>query len=476
MRLLLVGTNHRCADVRIREKLAITPQNVERAYGLFKERFPGAELVILSTCNRSELYVAKPSVHAPPSAEDLRQLLAQISGLSIAEVTTATIHREQEQAAVHLFRTAAGLDSRVLGEPQILGQMRRAYELAVSMQTVGSTTHNLFQQALATAKQLRTRTGIGTSRHSVGTVAIDFARQVFSGFEDKIILVLGAGEMIQTVMPHLRELGPRKLWIVNRTIANAEKLAKRFEIGELYTLTDGSSKSIPGGVRGVQDLDQLLLDADFIVSCTAAQEPVIGYDQLKRAAKKRRYRPVCMADLGIPRDIEPTCDSIRNAYLYNIDDLQAVIADNHEADQSIAGQCETEIQAAAQAVLSRVLHRDLGQLIRKLRTDLQTLGELEQDRTTQRLAGVDPQDTQAIEAVLAEHNHRLINKILHVPLRQLNQHDGQAPLGFYAAALRRLFNLSEAEAQSTAPHQPATLDTSEVTVADLEPPKCTQKP
>ncbi len=429
MRVLLVGVNHRAASVSIRERLAIPDAVLQTRLAELREMGPKVEAVILSTCNRTELYVAKPH-HEAPDAEVLRSLLAKWSGLSVAEVQAATVHREQDEAVRHLFRVATGLDSRIVGEPQILGQVRRAYDTANAHDTLGPTLHKVFQQALATAKQLRHRTGLGTAPSSTGRVAARFAQQVFDRFDDKTILAVGAGEMIQASLPALMDLNPRKLWLVNRTTERAQTLADDVHLSEDR-----------GGARAWDDLDRLLLEADFVITCTAAGDPILTASQYKPIAKKRRYRPTCLADLGVPRDIDPAVGSLRNVYLYNIDDLQGVIAQGQAEDQALAERCEPDIRAAARACLSAVEHRDIGRLIRSLRTRLHDLAAAEQTRTLRKLQN--RSDPDQLDAALREHSHRLINKFLHLPLSQLDEHDPQAPLGFYAAALRRLFDLDE---------------------------------
>lgn len=216
MRILLLGVNHRTAAVDLREKLALAVGDGDAAVADLHARFPGTECVVLSTCNRIEFYLARPT-HQPPTADDLRRLLAQRSGLSPEAVTAASIHREGEQAVQHLFRVCTGLDSMVLGEPQVLGQVKRAYEAATAAGAVGPVLHRVFQGGLAAAKRLRTQTGIGVGRVSVASVAVDFARRIFDTFGDKTVLAVGAGEMAKATLQHLLKLGPGRLWVLNRS-------------------------------------------------------------------------------------------------------------------------------------------------------------------------------------------------------------------------------------------------------------------
>jgi glutamyl-tRNA reductase len=448
MRVLLIGFNHRTAPIQLRERFAMagdTPALLD----IFRTRFPDSECVIVSTCNRFELYVARP-LHGTPKTDGLRAFLCEHFGLTLDQVTSSSIHREQEQAITHLFRVCCGLDSMVLGESQVLGQVKRAYESASNCGAAGPVLHKLFQQAIATAKQARTATGIGTGRVSVGSVAVDLASRVFADFSDKTVLGIGAGEVTKLTLRHMVDLKPRHLWLVNRTAQRAEELAQKFKLAHPV-----------GGVRPWEQLDELLTEADIIVTSTAAPEPILTLDRLKPILKRRRFRPLFVIDLAVPRDADPAIGLMTNLYLYNIDDLQTIVAQSlgQRGDEVLA--CECHINQAVAACLSEITHADLGKLIRKLRTKLHDIGQDEQQRTLKKLANRDAPET--VDEALDEYTHRLINKILHVPLSQLNQHGSDAPLSSYAAAIRRLFDLSdddpEPQDDQTAPPPPASEQT-----------------
>ena len=429
MRIVMVGLNHRTAPVELREKVALAGDDLDAALTELTLRFPAAECAVLSTCNRTEVYVVR-GTHEPPSADELRALLTEYSAVSIEDITPHSIHREQEQALRHLFRVAAGLDSMVLGETQILGQVRRAYESAARRGTVGPVMHRVFQQALAAAKQVRTQTGIDAGRVSVGSVAVDFARQVFTDFTDKTVVGIGAGELAKTALRHLTTLQPKGLWLINRTADRAAMLAE-----QLHLTGPG------GGVRPWEELDNLIVDADVILTSTGAREPVITAERFRPLLRKRRHRPLFIIDLAVPRDVEETIGAMSNVYLYNIDDLQSVIAETHGQRREQVERCEAGLADAVRSCLAQIQNRDLAGLIRQLRDRLNAIGHAERRRTVRKLdAGQDASD------VIDEHTHRLINKILHLPLSQLDGGDPDAPLGFYAAALRRLFDLDDAVA------------------------------
>jgi glutamyl-tRNA reductase len=442
MRVLFVGINHRTAPVELRERFAM-PDDPRPQLDAFRQRFPHAECVILSTCNRVEVYAARPT-HDPPKGEDIQRFLAERFGVPMEQVATACIHREQDQAISHLFRVCCGLDSMVLGEPQILGQVKRAYESAKGSNAAGPVLHKVFQQAIATAKQARTETGIDAGRVSVGSVAADLARQVFSKFADKTVLGIGAGEVAKLTLRHLLDLTPEHLWLVNRTAERASDLAQKFDLAHPL-----------GGARPWDQLDELLVEADIVVTSTAAPKPILTPDRFKPILKRRRHRPLFVIDLAVPRDADPAIGSMTNLYLYNIDDLQAIVAQSLGLRGDEAQACERHVSRAVAACMSEITHADLGQLIRRLRSKLHNIGEDERQRTLKKMA--DCHDPGAVGDALDEHTHRLINKILHMPLSQLNQRNRDAPLGFYAAALRRLFDLDEDDTQapSDKPDPPA---------------------
>lgn len=432
MRMLMLGFNHRTAPLELREALAFDNDKAGEAIRQLRAHHPASECVVLSTCNRTEFYLARPT-HDPPSIEQLRAFLADATGVHADTVRAASIHREQEEAATHLFRVTAGLDSMVLGEPQILGQVKRAYELADQHGAVGPVLHRLFQGAITASKNIRNQTGIDQGRTSVSSVAVAFARNIFDHFNDKTVLAIGAGEMIKAALASLQRENPQRLLLVNRTYERATELAK------VLGLVGNDH-----GARAWEDLDTLLVEADIVVSCTAASEPLITEDRFKPLLRMRRGRPLFILDLAVPRDIDPKIGSMRNTYLYNLDDLQQAVKATESDRIEIAAQCEGLLKTHVDRCMGEIQHRDVGRLVKQLRERLHDIAKEEQGRTTKKLVALNGQTTeQGIEDLLAQHNHRLVNKILHMPLSQLDRSDPDAPLGFYAAALRRLFDLHD---------------------------------
>lgn len=442
MRIMMVGLNHRTASVNLREQLAVAGDDVPATLRELSERFPGIEAALISTCNRTELYVARPAEQAPGAAE-LRQFLSEQADVDPEALTPATIHREQGPAAQHLFAVAGGLDSMVVGEPQILGQVKRAYEAAAEAETVGSILHQLFQQAIATGKAVRRDTAIGEGNLSVGSVAVDFARQIFDALTDKEVLSIGIGEMTKPMLRHLLGQSPRKLWLVNRTTSQASALARQLALPDTQ-----------GGAQPWDQLNELLVQSDIVLTATGAAEPIITHEHLKPLLRRRRNRPLFIIDIALPRDVDQSVGALNNVFLYNIDDLQSAIHANRDHRGQAVQACQQQVNDAAAACMAQIQHQDLGYLVRHLRQQLHAIGQQEQQRTNRKLAAhAQSGDPDKLSDIVNEHTHRVINKILHLPLSQLDNRDADAPLGFYAAALRRLFQLDDT--QQTEQHDPA---------------------
>ena len=432
MRVMMVGINHRTAGVDLRERLSLSGERLAETIDEFRRQYPQTEMVLLSTCNRTEMYIARPS-HEKPTTDDLQAFLAALGGVETQALTEVLVQAENDAAVGHLFRVASGLESMVLGEPQVLGQVKRAYKDAVSRSAVGPTLHQVFQQAITIAKRVRTTTGIGEGRVSVGSVAVDFAKRIFERFDDKTIVGIGAGELAKPMLRHLIALNPAKLLLTNRSLDKAHAVAQRLN------LTTNAVE-----VRAFDQLDSLLVEADVILTCTGSAEPIITAKRFKPLLKARRQRPLFVIDIAVPRDVEPAVGRLRNVYIYNIDDLQRVVEQTYDqrSDQALA--CEALLDDAVRACISQIQNQDIGQLIRLLKRRLQDLGHAEQQRTLRKLEAIKHEDiADAIPRIVEEHTHRLINKILHLPLSQLDHRQAESGLGFYAAALRRLFDLGE---------------------------------
>ena len=465
MRIILVGINHRTADVELREKLTMDQPAVMSAVQQFRAHHPSTEIVILSTCGRTEVYIARPEEEDVP-IEEVLAMLGQRCQVNPDVLRASSIHRENEQAIGHLFRVTTGLDSMVLGEPQILGQVKRSYETAVEAQAVGTVLHRLFQKAIAVGKQLRTNTGIDAGQVSIGSIAVDFARQIFERFDNKTIVGVGAGEMAKVTLRHLWALKPAKLWLTNRSLDRAQSLAQTLGL-------DGH----PGGARTIEDLDELLVEADIVVASAAANELIITAKRFQPLLRRRRQRPLFVIDIAVPRNVEPAVGQLKNVYLYNIDDLHTVAARTHKLRGEQIQQCEILLFDAVRECMSEIRHRDIGQMINALKHKLHDLARVEQQRTTRKLTSIDPDlRTDLLPQALEEYTHRLINKILHLPLSQLDHRQPEAPLGFYAAALRKLFDITDAQGSApTVSQDPTPAATLKIKTSPSKLPKSRNK-
>jgi glutamyl-tRNA reductase len=323
----------------------------------------------------------------------------------------------------------------VLGESQILGQTRHGFELARSVKAVGRTLEGLFQRALAVAKEVHTRTAIAAGRVSVGSTAVDLARQIFSHFGDKIIMMVGAGEMGELTLTHLLDTGPKRLWVANRTDARAVALAEKI----------AARHNVPvEAVPYAQWIDHLV-EADIMIASTGATEPILTAPLFAPIPERRKYRPLLLIDIAVPRNIEPAVADADGVFLYNIDDLQAVVEMTLAQRREAVGHCHQIIETHVVEYLERRTRQDLGPLIAALQRHFRGVAESELHRILPKLSSVSATDRQLIEQML----HRITQKLLHDPLSRLN--DGSAPdsAQLYANALRTMFNLNEQEAAGT---------------------------
>lgn len=436
MHVTCLGISHKTADVALRERIAMNDAAVRAALADARATWPSAECVIVSTCNRTELYLAAPRDERPDAAGVLGWLAGR-AGIDPAALAEAAIHLDNERAIDHLMRVAAGLDSMVIGEDQVLAQVRSAYDTAVDCGAVGRVMHQLMQTAIAAGKRVRSETEIGSGRTSVASVAVEFARNLFAGFADKTVLTIGAGKMVELTLRHFAQLRPQRMLVCNRTAGKAEELANRF------------------GATAVafEKLADHLSEADVVISSTGAAEPIVTVAGYKPVLKRRRFRPAFLIDIAMPRDIEPSVGDLANVYLYNLDDLQQAIAEQMAMRNGQVSACEAIIAGASAEAHRAISTHDRADVIRDLRQAMFAIGEAETQRTLNKLSErvVDADERARIEKAIAEHTHRVVNKILHRPLNTLGK--GEAPdAARHAAALRKLFELDETEDETTDEH------------------------
>lgn len=424
-RLVLVGLNHTTAPLAVREKLAFPPEARLLALARLREKWPDTEAVLVSTCNRVELYLARP-VHGHPREEEMIQFLAEFHSLPPQLIQEHFYHKGDKLAVTHLFTVASSLDSMVLGETQILGQVREAYEAARDAGHAGPILNPLFQRAIAVGKQVMSQTALGEGRLSIASVAVDYARNIFDHFKDKTILSIGAGKMASLVLQSFQALHPGKLLVCNRSAEKAAALAGKFS----------------GTPAPYEKLHDHLVAADIVISGTGATQPIITRAMFESILKQRRYRPIFLIDIALPRDIEEAVGNLENVYLYNIDDLQHVVADTQSQRAGVADQARTIVEEQVEEFGHWLRAREMGPLIDRLIKQCHEVAQAEVSRTINKF----PDISEAERAHLEDLGRRIVNKLLHDPIQTL-KHSGGPHGGSlqYLHAMERLFKLTEQE-------------------------------
>ncbi len=423
MSLLALGCNHKTAPIEVREKVAFAPERLAEAMRDLRSRPAVNEVAILSTCNRTELYC---DLQSPEGGEAVIDWLRHSHRLRREDLVPYLYQHPGSDAVRHMLRVASGLDSLVLGEPQILGQFKDAYTRANAAGTLGRTLNRLFQHTFAVAKQVRTDTAIGTSPVSVAFAAVSLARQIFADLSDHPVLLLGAGETIELVARHLRENGSRDIVVANRTLERAQDLAEGFG-GRAVALSE-----VPG----------VLEQADIIIASTASPLPILGKGAVERAMRRRKHRPMFMVDIAVPRDVEPEVGELEDVYLYTVDDLQEVIEENRRSRQAAAAEAEEIIDTQVDHFMGWIRAQTAVHTIREYRERAEALREQALGHALRRLAA-----GRAPDKVLEEFGHLLTNKLLHEPSVELNHAAYQGHTELLDAA-RRLFRLDEDEDQT----------------------------
>ncbi|MDE3009917.1 MAG: glutamyl-tRNA reductase [Pseudomonadota bacterium] len=417
MQLLSFGLNHHSAPVQIRERVAFPESTLQAALRDLAERGGADEAAIISTCNRTEVYCRTDH------PERAVAWLATWHGLSVEQLQEHLFQLEDEAAAAHAFRVAAGMDSMVLGEAQILGQVKQAVRVAGESGTLGWLLNKLFQQTFAVAKDVRTRTGIGSQSVSLAAAAIRLAGRVLGAIPDQSVLLVGAGEMMELVATHVAAHRPKALAVANRTLERAQRLATSHG-GRAFTLAE-----LPAEMAAF----------DIVIACTGAPLPIIGKGMMERVMRTRRQRPVVMIDLAVPRDVESEVGQIDDVFLYTVDDLGKLIQEGLDARQNAAGAAATIVDEQVSAFMQWLRNRELVPVIRQLRGHAETYRRSELERAQRALArGDDP------TAVLDALSQGLMNKFLHHPTQLLQQAEPEEQ-GQLIRWLPRLFPVSGEE-------------------------------
>ncbi|MDO9194129.1 MAG: glutamyl-tRNA reductase [Undibacterium sp.] len=424
MQLLAVGLNHTTAPLSLREKVAFAPDQIGQAVVAARSWFGrdaltgnqafSAEAAILSTCNRTELYAVSDGGSA---IDATAHFLADFHHLNHADLKPHLYTLPQDNAVRHAFRVASGLDSMVLGEPQILGQMKNAVRQADAAGGLGMYLHQLFQRTFAVAKEVRSTTEIGAHSVSMAAAAVRLSQRIFDKISEQHVLFIGAGEMIELCATHFAAQNPKSLTIANRTMERGEALAHRFN----------------GKAIRLAELPQCLHQFDIIISCTASSLPIIGLGLMERAVKTRRHRPIFMVDLAVPRDIEHEVAQLDDVFLYTVDDLGSVVQTGMENRQAAVSQAEAIIETRVQSFMHWVDGRIVVPVIQDLHETSEAMRMIELERARKMLARGDD-----IEAVLEALSKGITAKFLHGPQQALHQATGDERARL-AALLPQLF-------------------------------------
>jgi len=420
MQLLTLGLNHTTAPLALRERLAFPSEQIAEALRSLAERLhhvrpaTPVETTILSTCNRTELYYAAArqeplDVHQDPVIAGLAHWLAETHRMPLSELAPHLYTHTEADAVRHAFRVGSGLDSMVLGETQILGQMKRAVREASAAGALGTHLHHLFQRTFSVAKEVRSSTEIGTQSVSMAAAAVRLAQRIFERISEQSILFIGAGEMIELAATHFAAKEPKSMAIANRTVERGERLANRL------------------GARTIRlsELPEHLAEFDIVVSCTASSLPIIGLGLVERATRLRRHKPMFMVDLAVPRDIEAEAGLLDDVFLYTLDDLGAMVQSGSENRLAAVSQAEAIIEQQVRQFMRWLGQRSVVPVIRELHEHGEALRQLELERARRMLAkGENP------EVVLEALSQMLTNKFLHGPTRLLHdiEHADATPL------------------------------------------------
>jgi glutamyl-tRNA reductase len=418
--IVLIGINHKTAPVELRECLAFSKDEAATAIDALRQLPSVCESLLVSTCNRVELLLVTEDKRA--SVEAAKTFISEHHKIPRAQFEGALYLHENEQAARHLFRVAASLDSMIVGEPQILGQIKEAYRQAAAAKTTGVILNRLLHRTFFVAKRIRTETGIGDRAVSISFAAVEMARKIFGALNGKRVLLIGAGEMAELAVEHLLRHPVAEIFVANRTFENGLALAGRFR----------------GQAIRFEEIPEHLKKVDIIISSTGAPGVVITRDDVRHVARARRNRPLFFIDIAVPRDIDPGINRLDNAYVYDIDDLKGVIEENIEDRQKEALKGERIIDEAVVRFREWQEGLDVVPTIVSLRQKLETMAEAEIRRTLHG-SGLPPDSDQALSRMMAA----FINKVLHEPTVFLKHNGMHANKALYVDAVRKLFKLDE---------------------------------
>lgn len=428
MKLQVIGCSHHGSSVAVRERLAFSPAQIRTALETWRARFPTTEAVLLSTCNRVEMYAASQDLKNSPSHEEVVEFLADFHRLSVYEIFDDLFEHTGHDVARHLFTVAASLDSMVVGEPQILSQVKQAYQMANELESTGPLTHSVFQAAIKVARRVNTETAIHQRRVSIPSIAVaEFGSQIFEDFADKEILLIGAGEMGEETVRYLQEEGATKITVINRSEDRAVALAER----------------CAGKAVSWDALHASLIKADVVISTTGATEPIVTLDSYKKHVNPYRFqRPIFILDLAMPRDFDPAIDQDHDClgvYLYSIDDLAAACERNRKLRDKELPKALAIVEEEADSFMTSLYHRTTAPIIKGLMESWQEPKDHELRRLFNKLPDLDDRARKEI----AQSFDRLVNKLLHPPLESLRDEARHGPPHGLLDSLKRLFQIKD---------------------------------
>lgn len=422
MNVLVVSCNHHKAGVQLRERLAFSnAELLNNAYSHWRRIHPESEIVVLSTCNRVEIYAADELDEGGVSFDHITRFISHFHNVPTDEFVHSVLAHSGTAAVEHLFEVACSIDSMVLGEPQIVNQVKEAYRVAQQNEACGPLTNVLFQHALRVSAQVRTETRLADGRVSIASVAVgDFGKSIFSRFDNKTVLVIGAGEMAEETLTYLKSEGVRRIIVANRSAERAGRLAEKFNAEAV----DFSA------------LDHWLARADVIVSTTGASQTLISKERFESARAKSQRHPVVILDLAAPRDFDPSVSHVdENVFLYDIDTLEETCNRNRAAREAEVEKAREIILSQTRTFMQEIYHRATGPVIHRLREHWTDISRAELDRLYRKLPGLEDPQRQAIEATI----QRIVNKLLHPPLEALKDEAREGTPEGLLQALRRLF-------------------------------------
>jgi glutamyl-tRNA reductase len=424
MEILVVGLSHKTAPIELRERLYVAEADLPKPLELLGNSPEIAERMLIATCNRVEVYAVAEGA-AAKAVEVITDCLAAHHNLEKHRFVDRLYTHTDAEAVRHVFRVASSLDSMVVGEPQILGQVKAAFSVARAQEATGIILTNLLEQAFHVAKRVRTETGIGSAAASVSSAAVELARKIFGDLAGRSVLIIGAGEMAELALRHLLDDGVRSVLVANRSYDRAVALAQQFQ-GRAVTF---------------EDFRQEMGGADIVISSTAAPHLILKKEDMHAIILQRRHRPIFLIDIAHPRDIDPACNELDNVYLYDIDDLQAVVTANLKEREREAERAEAIVEREVGVYLTWIRSLDVVPTIVSLRQRVEEIRGAELQKALGRLGDMTPEQREAIAAM----THALVNKILHQPMTELKRRAALQDGHLYTSVLRRLFGLEDKE-------------------------------